>query len=105
MQIRENVNLKTYNTFHVSAHARWFAIVESIADLRAALAFSRERDIPFMLIGEGSNLLFRQDYPGLIIELGIKGQRRVAEDADSVVLEALCGEHWDDFVQYSLKQG
>src|SRR5699024_6456023 len=105
MNIREHVNLKSYNTFHVSAHARYLAVVNSIEDFRQALAFSRERKLPFLLIGEGSNLLFREDYPGLVIELNINGCQQLHEDATSITLEAMCGEHWDDFVQYSLAAG
>lgn len=103
MLIREDVNLRNFNTFHVSAHARYFADVTSIAELNEALAFYRQHDMPFMLIGQGSNILFKTDYPGLIIELNIKGIELLAEDDEHYYVQALCGENWHAFVQYCLQ--
>lgn len=105
MLIREHVDLRGYNTFHVAAKARYFADVTSLEQLREALAWVRERQMPYMLIGQGSNILFKQDYPGLIMELNIKGIRIRAETSEHADVEALCGEVWHDFVQHTLRQG
>lgn len=102
MEILEHFNLKNFNTFHVSAHARYFVNVPDLACLREALAFARERDIPFMLIGQGSNLLFRQDYPGLIIEMNIRGKKLIREDDSHWHVKARSGENWHAFVQWCL---
>lgn len=105
MNIQENVDLRRYNTFHVSARARYFADITTLDELRAALAWVREHRLQYMLIGQGSNILFKQDYPGLIMELNVKGIRVVAETATHVDVEAQCGEVWHDFVQHALRQG
>ncbi|MEY4642616.1 MAG: hypothetical protein RLZZ227_2610 [Pseudomonadota bacterium] len=105
LNIQENVDLRKYNTFHVSAVARYFADVTSAAQLRETVAWVNARQMPYMLIGQGSNLLFKQDYPGLIIELNIKGIRLTAETRDHVDVEAQCGELWHNFVQHTLRQG
>lgn len=104
MLIQEDFNLKSFNTFHVSAHARYFADVTSSSELSEALAFCQQQKIPFMLIGQGSNLLFKEDYPGLIIELDIKGIALLEEDEDFFYVQAQCGENWHGFVQHSLQQ-
>lgn len=105
MRILENVNLKSFNTFHVSAYARYFLDATDIEHLREGLAFCQEQAIPFMLIGQGSNLLFREDYPGLVIELNIKGVDFVAETPTHRHVKAMCGENWHEFVQFCLAQG
>lgn len=105
MNILEDVDLRKYNTFHVSAHARYFADITSLEQLRATLAWVKERQLPYMLIGQGSNILFKQDYPGLVMELNIKGIRLVDETPEYADVEALCGEVWHDFVQHTLGQG
>lgn len=105
MQLLENVDLKGFNTFHVSARARWFVEATAIEHLREALAFCRERELPYMLIGQGSNLLFREDYPGLVIELNIKGIEREREEGEFVEVSAMCGEVWHDFVLHCLDEG
>lgn len=103
MQIRENVDLRQFNTFHVSARARWFCLADSLDALAAALAWVRAHNVPFMLIGQGSNLLFKQDYPGLVIELGIRGVTVVGETADHADVRAMCGEVWHEFVLHCLR--
>ncbi len=105
MNIQENVDLHRYNTFHVAARARYFSDITTLDQLRAALAWVRERDIPFMLIGQGRNILFKQDYPGMIMELNIKGIRLVDATAAHADVEVQCGEVWHDFVQHALRQG
>ncbi|MBN4054062.1 UDP-N-acetylmuramate dehydrogenase [Haliea sp. AH-315-K21] len=105
MLIQENINLKNFNTFHVSAYARYFSDITKVDDLLKALDFSQQQNIPFMIIGQGSNLLFKEDYAGLIIELNIKGIERVAEDDSHYFVKAQCGENWHDFVQHCLQAG
>ncbi|MGA1742162.1 MAG: UDP-N-acetylmuramate dehydrogenase [Pseudohongiellaceae bacterium] len=103
MLVQENINLKKFNTFHVSAYARYFADIKNTDDLLEALNFARQHELPFMIIGQGSNLLFKEDYAGLIIELNIKGIGLVGEDEDHYLVKACCGEIWHDFVQYCLQ--
>jgi len=105
MLIQENFNLKNFNTFHVSAHARYFSEILSIDDILEALAFSQQKNIPFMIIGQGSNLLFKKDYTGLIIELNIKGIELINEDEDHYYVNAQCGENWHQFVLHCLQEG
>ncbi len=105
MLIQENFNLKDFNTFRISAHTKYFSEVLSVEDLLEALAFCQQKKLPFIIIGQGSNLLFKQDYAGLIIELNIKGIELVEETKDYFYVKAQCGENWHNFVQYSLQQG
>jgi UDP-N-acetylmuramate dehydrogenase len=102
MNIRENFNLKTFNTFHVSAHARYFADVSTLSELQQVLNWSRAHKIPFMLIGQGSNILFKQDFPGLVIELNIKGKELLASTSTHADVRAMCGENWHDLVRHTL---
>ncbi len=105
MNIQENVDLHRYNTFHVAAQARYFADITTLGQLREVLAWVRERKLPFMLIGQGSNVLFKQDYPGIVMELNIKGIVVVDESAAHADVEVQCGEVWHDFVQHALRSG
>jgi UDP-N-acetylmuramate dehydrogenase len=102
MEILDNFNLKNFNTFHVSAYARYFINVTDITNLKEALAFADAKELPFMLIGQGSNLLFREDFPGVILEMNIHGKKIVEEDGDNVLVKARCGENWHAFVQWCL---
>lgn len=104
MEILDHFNLKNFNTFHVSAFARYFVNVPDLACLRDVLAFAKKRELPFMLIGQGSNLLFQEDYPGMIIEMNIRGRELLGEDRNSCQVRAKCGENWHAFVQWCLEK-
>src|SRR5688572_21840528 len=102
MNIHENFDLKNFNTFHVSANARYFAHISTLQELQDVLSWSRDHGMPFMLIGQGSNILFKQDYPGLIIELNIKGKEVFDTDPAHADIRAMCGENWHELVRYTL---
>lgn len=104
LHIREYVDLRHLNTFHVSAKSRYLATVTETSQLPGLLEWQRAQQVPFMLIGQGSNLLFKADYPGLLIELHTQGTRVVQETDTCVDVEVQAGEVWHDFVQYSLAQ-
>ena len=104
LAIQEHADLRHLNTFHVSAKARYLVSITATQQLQAVLQWQRQHAIPFMLIGQGSNILFKADYPGLIIELHSKGIEIIDDTANHVDVEVQAGEIWHDFVTYSLRQ-
>lgn len=56
-------------------------------------------------IGSGSNLLFIDDYFGIILHSAIKGISLVEETDDSVLLRIGAAEMWDDVVAYAVSEG
>jgi UDP-N-acetylmuramate dehydrogenase len=105
MLVRENVDLHHLNTFHVTARCRWFAEVASAEELSQVLAWMHGRNLPYILLGQGSNILFREDYPGLVIELGMKGISLLGQTGETVLVQAMGGEIWHPFVEYCLDHG
>lgn len=103
--IREQVDLRHLNTFHVAAKARWLVTVTSLPQLQQVLRWQQAQQVPFMLLGQGSNVLFKQDYDGLIIELHNQGVCLIQETEECVDVETQAGEVWHDFVQHTLAQG
>ena len=69
MLIHENFNLQPHNSFGVSANSRYFSSVSSLEQIRQAFQFASEKRIPTYVLGEGSNILFSRDFPGLIIKI------------------------------------
>lgn len=59
---------------------------------------------PFLHIGGGSNLLFRNDYCGTVLHSGLRGMTYRMDGAD-VLLRAAAGEVWDDVVAYAVGHG
>jgi UDP-N-acetylmuramate dehydrogenase len=104
MQIKEHFSLTPYNTFGIAAKARWFTEVHSVAELREVLNAPQFRQTEKMILGGGSNLLFTQDFDGLVIKISIKGITLLEENAEYVWLEAGAGETWHSFVRYCIER-
>lgn len=56
-------------------------------------------------IGSGSNLLFINDFNGIILHSQIKGISVAEETDDSVLLRVGAAEKWDDVVAYAVSKG
>ncbi|WP_223507138.1 UDP-N-acetylmuramate dehydrogenase [Pseudomonas sp. GL-RE-29] len=105
LQVCSQVSLKPFNSFGVDVQARLFAEAHSDADVREALAYAQEHDVPLLVIGGGSNLLLTADIDSLVLRMATRGIRVVSDDGNKVVIEAEAGEPWHPFVQHTLVQG
>jgi len=84
--ILTDVSLRSFTTFKIGGRARYFVEPESREDLVAVLAFAREEECPFYLLGRGSNLLFSDDgYDGLVISMRKFDARRISFEGDGYV--------------------
>lgn len=102
MIITENVSLKPYNTFGIEANARVFAEMQSLQDIQIFCNSQQYRDCQKLILGGGSNILFTQEYDGIIVKINTKGIIKIKETKDHVYLNVNAGEVWDDFVNYCL---
>lgn len=101
--IQQHISLKTYNTFGVNAVCEQFVKIEQESQLAALFEqglFSND----FFVLGGGSNVLFTQDYPGLIVQMNSKGINHFIE-GNYIYITAKAGEVWNDFVWYCVDHG
>ena len=105
LQLQARVSLKPFNTFGVDVQAQQFAEAHSDADVREALAYCAEHQLPLLVIGGGSNLLLTADIPALVLRMATTGVRLLSDDGQRVVVEAEAGETWHPFVLWTLGQG
>ncbi|MBH9342676.1 UDP-N-acetylmuramate dehydrogenase [Pseudomonas aeruginosa] len=105
LELQEQCSLKPYNSFGIDVRARLLAHAHGEADVREALALARQRSLPLLVIGGGSNLLLTRDVEALVLRMASQGRRILSEASDMVLVEAEAGETWDPFVQWSLEQG
>ena len=101
----ENVDLTRLNSFGISVSARYFTRVETLHQLQQAVAFSHENSVPMLLLGGGSNVLLRDDYPGLVIQVALKGITQTNGGDERVNVTAASGENWHSFVEHCLDTG
>lgn len=103
--IQENVSLIPYHTFSLPAKARYFCKISNKNALKALLKDTRFNTIPRLFLGEGSNTIFIQDFPGLVIQVSIKGKECIYQDENKVHVKAGAGENWHELVLYTLNHG
>lgn len=102
--MQENFSLKPYNTFGVEAKAKYFIEINNVEALKDALSFSKEKSLPLLLLGGGSNILLTKDFDGLAIKLNLKGISENILNENEVLITAKAGENWHEFVMYCLKK-
>lgn len=100
--MQENFSLKPYNTFGVDAKAKYFAEINDVEELKEAINFSRSQDLKLLFLGGGSNVLFTQDFDGLVIKLNLKRISKENFSENEVLVTAKAGENWHEFVMYCL---
>ncbi len=106
MQIQENYSLKALNSFGIDVSARFFTKINAPEDVDALIQWRAEHtDTPCLLLGGGSNMLFRSGYDGLVVLINLKGRTQVSEDDDAYYVQAAGGENWHEFVRWTIDQG
>ena len=95
-------NLQKFNTLAVPALAHYFVSVKNDEELREALSFARTENLPLLLLGGGSNIVLRDDFPGLVVHIKSQGKEVVDENDEFVWLKVAAGENWHQLVEYTL---
>jgi len=68
IQIKEKESLKKHSTFRIGGLARYFVVAKSKDEVLEAIEFAKKSFLPFVVIGGGSNILFRDEgYEGVVI--------------------------------------
>lgn len=97
----ENHSLKSYNTFGVDAKAKFFFEFTDASDLSIFLNANESwKEEKLIVLGQGSNILFLNDFDGLVIHPKVPGINTVNEDRNNYWVEVGAGEVWDDFVEF-----
>ncbi len=104
MEILKDISLRPYNTFGVDAKARYFAEYNSETELKELLQSDTVKQNRILHIGGGSNLLFLNDFDGIILHSGIRTIELFEENPESVLLRVGSGVIWDDFVEYCVQK-
>jgi len=104
MDIKSSVSLKSYNTFGLEAAAEFFAVAKNSANLANLLSYAKEKSLPVIILGGGSNVLIQADIPGLVIRNEILGieYKEVGSEVEVIVG---AGVMLDDLVAETVAKG
>ena len=98
-------DLTHLTTFGIPARASLFAEYSSAKELLKISRTPEFNDNEVLHIGGGSNLLFVNDFKGLVLHSAIKGITRYDKDPDTVYVIAGAGEKWTDLVDWCVASG
>lgn len=104
IQVDRAVNLRSYNTFGISAVADYYYELQREEDFLALVQSGIYKKNKVLILGGGSNLLLTGNFNGLIVRNKLKGKSIIATTADHVRLKVASGENWHDLVMYCVNQ-
>ncbi|MFT5618877.1 MAG: UDP-N-acetylmuramate dehydrogenase, partial [Arenicella sp.] len=103
MNFQSNYSLKNLNTFGIDAKAKSFTEVNSEDELKAVLQNEKAKQNRILPLGGGSNMLFTQDFEGLVIQNSIQGLEIIEQSEKEAIIEVGGGENWHEFVLKTLE--
>ncbi|MBQ0057594.1 MAG: UDP-N-acetylmuramate dehydrogenase [Bacteroidales bacterium] len=105
IKYKENASLLPHNTFGFDVKASMLVEYNHEDDLPHIFSDERVAGRKFLHIGQGSNLLFVNDFDGVVLHSRIKGIKIASQSDDMVLIECGAGEVWDDLCQWCVQHG
>ena len=99
MQFQENFSLKSLNSFGINVSARYFTSFQNVNELAETL---HDYNTNKLILGGGSNILFTQNFNGLVLKNEIEGIEVIKEDNKHVYVKTGAGVGWHTFVLYCI---
>ncbi len=98
------VDLSGHNTLAVPARAKKLVLADTYPVLVSAIQQAKFDNTPYLVLGEGSNTVFVDDFNGTVILNRLSGIKVLEETHEHVVVKAAAGENWHDLVAFSVDQ-
>ena len=97
-------NLTPFHTFHLPVKASKIIEYTNVEQLLTAWQTATHANQPVLLLGQGSNVLFTDDFHGVVLVNKMQGIEQ-REDADSHYLHVQGGQAWHELVKIALSLG
>ncbi|WP_094752621.1 UDP-N-acetylmuramate dehydrogenase [Psychromonas sp. CD1] len=102
--IETNCSLKALNTFSIDAKTQilfHLREIKQLVELLPLVKKMRNENKPVLILGAGSNILFCDDFSGLVIKVELLGIN-ISTTANDYILRVGAGENWHQFVTYCI---
>ena len=104
MNIVPNVSLANYSTMRLGGIADYLVEIHGQDDLREALNWAHEQQLPALMIGGGSNIIWQDaGFRGLVMVNKLLGYKDQVVTPDEHRLTIGSGEPWDSVVARSVQ--
>lgn len=104
MKLFQRITLKSYNTFGFDISADSYLPINHPSDLDTLFGEGLLRENTIGILGSGSNIIFTQNFAGLLLHNRILGQTPIEENHEHVIVSFGGGENWHKSVLYCLSQ-
>lgn len=88
------------NSLSIPSMASFVVRIKSREEISKVLNFAKEKNLPFFVVGNGTNIVPHDKVKGVIAILDLKG---IGSEKNN--LTAMAGEKWDNLVKFSIKNG
>ena len=105
MKIQPFSPVKDRHSFHIDVQARYWVDYDSVEELCSVLRDAAGFGLPILPVGGGNNLLFVNDYPGILLHSCLKEKTVLEDKGDEVLLKAGAGHNWDELAAWCVAQG
>ena len=102
INLYQNYSLKEYNTFNIEAKAKYFLEFDNLLELEEVLKNSNISESNFFILGGGSNVLFTENFNGVILHPKFQGISIIDENDNFAFVKVGANEEWDNFVEYAV---
>lgn len=105
MKVKKHYSLINHNSFKIDVKTKYFAEVnnpEEISELFKDNKYLREK---ILVLGGGTNTLFRKNYDGIVIHVVSKGIKVIENNTDNIFIEIEAGESWNGLVMWAVNNG
>lgn len=106
MDIHSDIFLKDYVTMKIGGKAKFMAETYTVEDLLAVYKKAKQESLPIFVLGEGSNVIVKDEgFDGIIVRIRIPGFTVLADDDTSTIIKVGAGENWDLVVKRTVDMG
>ena len=104
MDIKNNISLKQFNTFGIDVKAKFLTSLEKEIEIKEVFNSQEFKNNPHIFLGGGSNILFVNDFEGIVVVNRLKGIEVLREDEENVWLKIASGEDWHETVLFAVEK-
>lgn len=106
MDVHTDIPLKNYLTMKLGGSARFMTTATTADELAAACRNAKGQNIPFFILGGGSNVIAKDEgFPGIVIRNRIVGFEMIEDTPSSTTFKVGAGENWDETVAKTVQMG
>ncbi|UFS72831.1 UDP-N-acetylmuramate dehydrogenase [Geomonas sp. RF6] len=81
--MEKEVRLAPFTSFRIGGAAKLFCAVSTKDQLRQAITFALQKDLPYHILGGGTNILVNDSgFPGMVIQMNLDGMRLRGESVE-----------------------